>query len=161
MRRIVTSHNERGEAIVSRDNQISTEILPHGAGSALIWSSESSPADVSSSDDKALTETEFINQGSIFRIVDLPPKSQGALHRSISLDYIIVQHGTVVLTLDDGSRTKVDQGGFVVQQATMHGWDNDSDDWVRLLCIMLPGKAPVVNGKEVQTDLTALFASAS
>ncbi|EXJ96306.1 hypothetical protein A1O1_01432 [Capronia coronata CBS 617.96] len=158
MRRIVTSHNEKGEAIISRDTQIISQILPHGVGSAQIWSSDSSPADVASSDDKGDVEAGFVSGGSIFRVVDVPPRSTGALHRSISLDYIIVQRGTVVLNLDDGSRTKVDPGGIVVQQATMHGWDNQGDEWARLLCIMLPAKAPVVGGKELRTDLGALFA---
>lgn len=157
MHRIVTSHSESGKATIALDTQISCPILPHGAASAQIWCSETSPANVESSDDKSMNETGFVNNGSIFRVVDIPPHSTGAFHRSLSLDYIIVQKGPVVLTLDDGSRTSVDQGGFVVQQATMHGWDNEGDEWARILCIMLPAKPPVVGGKELQTDLSALF----
>ncbi|KAJ9655220.1 hypothetical protein H2198_005836 [Neophaeococcomyces mojaviensis] len=157
MRRIVTSHNEQRQAIVAHDSQISTEIPPQGAGTVLIWSSSESPADVASADDKALADTGFVNNGSIFRIVDLPPKSVGPLHRSISLDYIIVQKGTVTLTLDDGSRTKANEGDVVIQQATMHGWTNETDEWARILAIMLPAKAPVFGGNELQTDLAALF----
>lgn len=157
MHRVVTSHNEKGQAIVARNSFISTEILPNGVGSALIWSSASSPADVNSKDDKALDDTGFVNNGSVFRIVDLPPRSSGALHRSVSLDYIIVQKGPIILTLDDGTKTKIDEGDFVVQQATMHGWDNESDEWARFLAIMLPAEAPVVGGHELHTDLGALF----
>lgn len=157
MRRIVTSHNEKGQAIVARDSHISTEILLHGPGSVTIWSSASSPADVDSKDDNALADTGFVNNGSIFRIVDFPPRSVGVFHRSLSLDYIVVQKGSVTLTLDDGSKTKINQGDFVIQQATMHGWDNESDEWARILAIMLPAKAPVVGGQELQTDLSALF----
>lgn len=40
----------------------------------------------------------------------------------------------------------------------MHGWDNDSDEWARLLAIMLPAHAPTVGQTELQEDLTALFA---
>jgi len=161
MRRVVTSHNEKGQAIVARHSEISTQILPHGAGTALIWSSDSSPADVNSNDDKALDETGFVNNGSYFRIVDLPPKSEGALHRSLSLDYVIVQKGRVTLHLDDGTKTNLNQGDFVIQQATMHGWDNDSDEWARILAIMMPAKPPVIAGQELQTDLSALFGGES
>ena len=157
MRRIVTSHDDQGQPIVSRDTQISTEILPHGVGSALIWSSDKFPAQVTSPDDKGTTATDFITNGSVFRIVDIPPRNVGALHRTVSLDYIIVQTGSVTLTFDNGSKTKVNQGEFVIQQATMHAWDNESDEWARLLCIMLPAAAPVVGGKELQTDVAALF----
>lgn len=156
LRRIVTSHNDNGQAVVARDSQITSELLPHGAGSVVIWSSASSPADVDSKDDKALDDTGFVNNGSIFRIVDVPPRSVGPLHHSLSLDYIIVQQGTVTLTLDDGSRTKVNQGEFVIQNATMHGWDNETDEWARFLAIMMPAKAPVVGGQQLQTDLSAL-----
>lgn len=159
MRRVVTSHNAMGQAIVARDSQISVDMLPHGAGSALIWSSESSPADVDSGDGAALINTGFVNSGSIFRVVDIPPRSVGALHRSLSLDYIIIAKGSVTLSLDDGTRTKIREGDFVIQQATMHGWDNDSDEWARLIAIMLPAKAPVIDGKELPEDLSALFGS--
>ncbi|KAJ9500912.1 hypothetical protein H2202_003470 [Exophiala xenobiotica] len=159
LRRVVTTHNAQGQAVVARDTQISVDILPHGAASALIWSSASSPADVISGDDAALADTGFVNRGSIFRIVDIPPRSVGALHRSLSLDYIIVTKGSVTLSLDDGTRTKISEGEFVIQQATMHGWDNDSDEWARFIAIMLPAKAPIVDGKELPEDLSALFGS--
>lgn len=157
LRRIVTTHNTQGQSTVAVDSELASQPLPHGAGSVTIWSSEASPADVASSDDKALSDTGFVNGGSIFRIVDLPPHSVGALHRSISLDYIIVQKGSVVLTLEDGSRTRLQQGEFVVQQATMHGWDNETGEWARMLAVMLPAEAPVVDGKELQTDLSRLI----
>lgn len=155
-RRVVTTHSDRGQAIIARDSYIATEVLPHGVG-ALIWKSDTSPADVNSLDDKGWVEDAFVNNGSTVRIVDLPPGAVGKFHRSLSLDYIIIQKGAVVLKLDDGSRTTVNQGGFVVQQATMHGWSNESDGWARMLCIMLPANAPVVGGKELQWELSSLF----
>lgn len=157
VRRIATTHNENGQGVVAYDTQVPVCLLPHGSGSALIWATEESPADIASPDDKARAKTGFTNNGSIFRVVDIPPRSVGAMHRSISLDYIIVQRGSVVLTLDDGSKTRVNQGEFVVQQATMHGWDNDTDDWARILAIMLPSEAPKVAGRELEEDLSALL----
>ena len=157
MRRIVTSHNQRGDAIVARDTYLSTEMQPHGTSSTLIWSSDATPADVSSQDDKSLANAGFVNDGSVFRVVDIPPRSVGPLHRTISLDYIIVQRGSVVLALGDVSRTEVNEGDFVVQQATMHGWSNERDEWARLLAVMLPAKAPVIAGRDLQTELSALL----
>jgi quercetin dioxygenase-like cupin family protein len=57
----------------------------------------------------------------------------GMVHQSITLDYIYVLEGEVTLTLDDGSKTKVRKGEIVVQQGTMHGRDNKTSDWARLL----------------------------
>lgn len=109
MRRVITSHNEKGRAFVAHDDQISTEILPHGPRSVLVWSSDSYPADISG-DRRNLADTAFVNKGSVFRVVEVPPRSVGALHRSHSLDYIIVQKGSVTLTLEDGVRTKQRRG---------------------------------------------------
>jgi quercetin dioxygenase-like cupin family protein len=154
VRRIVTSHNSQAKAIVTRDSLISAEVLPHGSATSLLWSSDQSPAtNLTSDEDQGKSKTGLTNNGSILRVVDFPPHSSGKLHRSISLDYVIVQKGTVLLTLDDGSRTAVSEGSVVIQRATMHGWDNDTDEWVRIICILMPAEAPVVNGVELQAEV--------
>jgi quercetin dioxygenase-like cupin family protein len=154
IRRIVTSHNDEAKAIVIHDSFIHGEIQPHGNAVTLLWSSDFSPAEVTSKEDKGTVETGHVNDGSILRIVDFPPHSTGILHRSVSLDYVVVHKGTVLLTLDDGTRLPVSEGEVVVQQATMHGWDNESDYWARILCILMPAKAPVVNGVKLDAHVT-------
>jgi hypothetical protein len=42
----------------------------------------------------------------------------------------------------------------------MHGWD-ETDEWTQMPAIMLPAKAPVLDGKELPKDLGALFAAPS
>ena len=101
-----------------------------------------------------LVETGLSNNGTIFRIVDFPPKSNGMVHRSMTLDYIYVVKGEVVLTLDDGSRTVVREGEVVVQQGTMHGWDYETDGWARLLCILIAAEPPVVEGQQLQAEVS-------
>ena len=152
--RIVTAHNDKAEAIVQLDDLLHGEVQPHGNGVTLLWSSDFSPANVTSSEDKRKTPTGLSNNGSVLRIVDFPPHTVGQIHRSISLDYVVVVKGTVVLTLDDGSRTTVGEGGLVVQQATMHGWDNETDEWARILCVLLPAQPPVFNGIELENHIT-------
>ncbi|KAJ9487813.1 hypothetical protein VN97_g5479 [Penicillium thymicola] len=156
IRRIVTSHNTRAQATIAYDTAIPSKIQPHGVGEALLWSTDTIPADVTSPVDKATAQVGFTNGGSIFRIVDLPPQSVGGLHRTISLDYVVVLKGAVVLTLDDGTRIEVGQGDVVVQQASMHGWDNERDEWARLLCVMAPADTPVFGGKSLDSDLRFL-----
>ena len=153
IRRIVTGHNDQAIAIVRRDDLLLGDIQPHGNIATTLWTSDSSPADAQSEDDKAKVDVGMVNNGAVVRTVDFPPHSTGKLHRTISLDYIVVLKGTVALTLDDGSKTPVAEGEFVVQQATMHGWDNDSDDWARILCVLTAAKAPVVGGVELKTHV--------
>ncbi|KAM0268165.1 hypothetical protein ACHAPA_005247 [Fusarium lateritium] len=156
LRRIITGHNDKGLAIVKYDDKVSATIEPHGAAVRSLWITDSSPADLSAPGDNANAEIGIINNGSIFRIVDFPPRGSGHIHRTISLDYVIVQKGTILLILDDGSKTQVNEGEVVVQQGTMHGWENATDEWVHLLVILLPAKAPVIAGKELKTDLSSL-----
>ncbi|KAM0288455.1 hypothetical protein ACHAO9_007101 [Fusarium lateritium] len=156
LRRIITGHNDKGLAIVKYDDKVSATIEPHGAAVRSLWITDSSPVDLSAPGDNANAEIGIINNGSIFRIVDFPPRGSGHIHRTISLDYVIVQKGTILLILDDGSKTQVNEGEVVVQQGTMHGWENATDEWVRLLVILLPAKAPVIAGKELKTDLSSL-----
>ena len=157
MRRVVTGHDQQGQATVTYDSLISSEQLPHGVGSVTIWSSEASPAVVDSREDQALADTGFVNSGSIFGIVVVPPRSSGAFNRSLCMDYIILLKGQITMVLDNGTRTTINQGEFVIQNATMHGWDNDTDEWARFSAIMLPAKAPIVAGKELKSDLAKLF----
>ena len=156
LRRVVTFHNDTAKATIIFDTKISPETKPYGSAFVNLWSSDTSPADVSSPEDKGLRETGFVPTGSVVRIVDLPPNAAPLLHRSISLDYVIVQKGTVVLVLDDGSRTEVYEGEVVVQQATMHGWENATDGWARLFCVMLPAMPPVVGDRELSLDLSSV-----
>lgn len=154
IRRVVTSHNADAKAYVERDDLIRAEIQDHGNAAQLLWSSDSIPADVNVTDDQAKVKIGIVNGGSVMRIVDFPPHSTGLLHRTISQDYIVVIKGTVSLTLDDGSKTPVSEGGIVVQRATMHGWDNDTNEWARILCVLVPANNPVINGVELKQHMT-------
>lgn len=153
VRRLVTGHNSQGKAIVCRDGEIQATKAGHGPFLTRIWSSSELPPDVNSTDDLGLVDTGLANNGTICRIVDFPPNSVGMVHRSITLDYIYVLEGEVTLTLDDGSKTKVRKGEIVVQQGTMHGWDNETSDWARLLCILIAAKLPIVSGKELKAEV--------
>ena len=152
-RRVVTSHNDDSKAIISHDSLIHGRQTGHGPWIQLLWSSESLPPDVNTGKDLGLADTGLSNDGTIVRIVDFPPRSRGMVHRSMTLDYIFVLKGQVVLTLDDDSRTTIKENEAVIQQATMHGWDNETDDWARLLCVLIKAEPPIVNGKELGSEI--------
>lgn len=74
--------------------------------------------------------------------MDLPPRRVDALHRSVSLDHIIVLKRSVVLFLVDGPKTILNQREFIIQQATNQAWHNETIKWARMLDIMLPATYP-------------------
>ncbi|KAJ5627314.1 hypothetical protein N7528_004741 [Penicillium herquei] len=153
VRRLVTGHDRQGKATVWKDNEIKASQAEHGPFLTRIWSSCELPPDVNTADDLGLVDTGLANNGTICRIVDFPPKSVGMVHRSITLDYIYVLEGEVTLTLDDGPKTNVQKGDVVVQQGTMHGWDNETSNWSRLLCVLIAAKPPVCSGKELKAEV--------
>jgi quercetin dioxygenase-like cupin family protein len=152
-RRIVTGHNDNLNATITRDSLIEGKETQHGPWIQLLWSSEQHPPDINTTEDKGQVATGLSNDGTIVRIVDFPPHSRGMVHRSMTLDYIFVLQGDIVLTLDDGSRTNVRENEAVVQQATMHSWDNETDGWTRLLCVLIASNAPVVQGVELAAEV--------
>lgn len=151
-RRVVTAHNEDAKAIIWKDGPVHGTRAPHGPWLYPIWNTDTLPPDVNVKEDRSLVKTGLANNGVVIRHVDFPPRSVGTVHRTITLDYIVVLKGEVVLVLDDGSRTLLKEGDSCVQQATMHSWDNESDDWCRLLCILIHSANPIVNGQTLQSN---------
>ncbi|GME50776.1 Cupin domain-containing protein [Neofusicoccum parvum] len=153
IRRVVTGHNEHAVAVVTRDDLIEGKKAPHGPVIVPIWSTAELPPDVNSPDDKGLAQTGIANDGAIFRIVGLPPRSKSVFHRTLTLDYMFVMEGTITMTLDDGSRTELKKNEVVVQQATMHRWDNDTDEWARALFILIRSQPPEIGDKVLEADI--------
>lgn len=153
VRRVVTGHNENAVAVVKNDDVLDPINLRIGPALIPLWATAELPPDVSSPQDKAQLKTGLTNDGAILRVLDVPPRSQLPFHRTVSLDYVYVIQGEVVLTLDDGSKTPLKANDVVIQQASMHGWDNETDQWARLLLVMMRSQAPVSGGKKLEEDV--------
>lgn len=153
-RRVVTSHNTDGKAIILHESVIQPASTNHGPYHHSIWASESCPADLGIKEDAALKVKSVTNDGTVIRIVDFPPNSTGKLHRSVSLDYVYVIKGEIVLALDDGSRTTLRENEVVVQQGTMHSWDNESNEWTRLLCVLVVANKVRIGDKELGEEVS-------
>lgn len=57
IRRMETSHNEESQAVAYFGGLIHGVIQPHGNAVTMLWSSDSSPAGVSSKDNKGKVQT--------------------------------------------------------------------------------------------------------
>jgi len=156
IRRIVTAHNDEAQAIVAIDDNLKAPILPSGNGVQTIWSNETAPADLSESGDRADVQVPIVNNGSIFRIIDVAPNSPGHMHRTTSIDYAVLLSGTLLMHLDGGSKTTLNAGDFVVQQGTNHRWENPTGQWARLMAVLLPAHEPLINGKKLTDDSSSI-----
>jgi len=72
--------------------------------------------------------------GHLLRILEVYPSKAGgkrtAMHRTQTLDYVVVIEGELVLLLED-SEVTLKQGDVVVQRGTNHAWENRSDKVAR------------------------------
>ena len=171
VRRIVTGHRADGRSIVLTDGvAANVKSRKAGNASTLLWVTEESPADVSGSADGAARDIAVPppRRGSIFRIAEFPPHTGGevrdneavlrdfgigadvarghaprhpAIHRTRSLDYVIVLEGEIDLLLDEGE-VRLSAGDVVVQRATNHAWINRGEAMCRLGMVFIDAEEP-------------------
>ncbi len=142
VRRIVTGHDERGASRVLWDAAATNRKYGTGGSVAtLIWSSDRCPADIAGGADPEdygarTTGTAPPARGSRFVVIDIPPGMTGSMHRTDSLDYVVVIAGTIDMDLDDGSVTLI-EGDVMVQRGTNHSWCNRSVGTARVAFVLL------------------------
>jgi quercetin dioxygenase-like cupin family protein len=149
IRRIVTGHNDQGEAVVKIDAVMEPESIRDGAALfTKVWTTNISPADNNDDFDGAARETGLVSEGgTVLRFVDMPPGARSPLHRTQSIDYGIVLIGQVEMELDGGERVRLEPGNVVVQRGTMHAWINVGEDWARMVFSMTDAKPAAIGGK--------------
>jgi naringenin degradation protein FdeH len=73
--------------------------------------------------------------GHLLRVIDIyPPRLGGkrtVMHRTETLDYVVVIEGEVVLVLED-SEVILRKSDVVVQRGTNHAWENRCEEPARL-----------------------------
>src|SRR5262249_3291907 len=106
--------------------------------------------------------------GSVFRIVEFPPETaetskldantmhhslgdgapkrglpprHHAMHRTRTVDYVVVMSGAIDMLLDD-SEIHLKAGDVLVQQGTNHAWVNRGSEPCRIAFILIDAKEP-------------------
>jgi quercetin dioxygenase-like cupin family protein len=169
VRRVVTGHDAGGKAIVLMDGPAPNQKLrDSGLVSTLLWATDETPADMSSSRDRAEREIGVAPPagGSVLRVVDFPPLTaeaaarldQSAIHREMglggahgtrhpfthrtrSIDYAIVLEGEIDMLLDD-TEVHLRAGDILVQQGTNHAWVNNSKANCRIAFVLIDAQKP-------------------
>lgn len=141
-----------------------------GLVSTLLWVTEESPADVSGNADRADREIGVAppRLGSIFRIVDFPPTADAAamdnaavvremgidqasggaparhplMHRTRSIDYVVVVSGEIDMLLDD-SEIHLQAGDALIQQGNNHAWVNRGTETCRIAFVLIDANDPL------------------
>jgi len=154
VQRVVTGHDAQGRAIFKSEDVAPTRMIPSGdAAFLLLWTTETVPADNNDETDGRERDAGLtLNRGSVIRIVDMLPGKQSPMHRTNSIDYGIVMSGEVELELDDGRKTRIGEGGIIIQRGTNHLWRNVSDKPCRIAFVLIEAPAYLHDGRPLPED---------
>jgi quercetin dioxygenase-like cupin family protein len=142
IRRVVTGHDAGNVAKVLTDTPATNSKSPgSGLVSTLIWSTDSSPAKIPIGEKIEDMGARVLGsapppQGSRFAVIDFPPGVGSDIHRTETVDYVIVIEGEIEMDMDN-STVKLKQGDLLVQRGTNHAWVNRSDKRARVAFVLL------------------------
>ena len=156
IRRIVTGHDAREIAKVITDGPATNwKSGSPGTVSTLIWSTDSTPADISLGETiedlgARMLGTAPPANGTRFAVIDFPPGNSGRMHRTETVDYVIVISGEIDMDMDN-STVRLKAGDVMVQRGTRHAWVNRGTERARLAFVLIDATPlgighPVVGG---------------
>ena len=153
IRRVVTGHDQANVAKVLTDGPATNAKYPQpGTVSTMIWCTEGSPASMPIGETPEDMGARIIGtapptHGSRFAIIDFPPGNTPHMHRTETIDYVIVLEGEIEMDMDQSS-VKLKAGDIMVQRGTNHAWANRSDKRARVAFVLLDAE-PLGIGKPV------------
>jgi quercetin dioxygenase-like cupin family protein len=145
VRRVVTGHADNNEAKVLIDGPATNKKYPRpGSVATLIWCSGETPADIAIGEaiedmGARILGTAPPPNGTRFTVNDIPPGTRGAMHRTETLDYVIVLAGEIEMEMD-ASKVTLKAGDVMVQRGTHHAWVNRSNEYARVAFVLVDAK---------------------
>jgi quercetin dioxygenase-like cupin family protein len=149
IRRVVTGHDPSGRAVVKID-EVARNLVSSRAGATacVVWTTEGFPVDNTGEEDAGLRKTgTTLDNGTVFRILELAPGVTPRNHRTDSVDYAVVMSGEVDMELDD-TKVHLKAGDVLVQRGTIHNWVNRGTEPCVIAFVLIAAK-PVTVGDKV------------
>ena len=149
IRRVVTGHDASGRAVVKIDEIAKNHVSSRpGATACVVWTTEGFPVDNTGEEDAGLRKTgTTLDDGTVFRILELAPGVTPRNHRTDSIDYAVVMSGEVDMELDD-TKVHLKAGDVLVQRGTIHNWVNNGTEPCVIAFVLIAAK-PVTVGDKV------------
>jgi quercetin dioxygenase-like cupin family protein len=148
IRRVVTGHNASGRAVVKIDEVAKNLVSSRpGATACVVWTTEGFPVDNTGEEDAGKRKTgTTLDNGTVFRILELMPGVTPRNHRTDSIDYAVVMSGEVDMELDDAT-VQLKAGDVLVQRGTIHNWVNRGTEPCVIAFVLIAAKPVTVAGK--------------
>jgi quercetin dioxygenase-like cupin family protein len=145
VRRVVTGHDTTHRAHVLWDEAIDEALRGKSGFVTPMWATANAPADIRVGDDVADPRegphaTAPAPLGTRFLVMDYPPGGEGVMHRTETLDYVVMVSGQIDLVTDDAT-VHLRAGDVVVQRGTNHAWRNPYTQIARLAIVLVDAKA--------------------
>lgn len=153
VRRVVTGHDKNHVAKVLIDAPATNAKRPSpGLVSTLIWTTDATPGKLPVGETiedcgALIIGTAPPKNGSRFAVIDFPPDNHPHMHRTDTIDYVIVIEGEIDMDMDDSTVT-LKQGDVMVQRGTNHAWANRSGARARVAFVLIDAE-PLGIGKPV------------
>jgi mannose-6-phosphate isomerase-like protein (cupin superfamily) len=171
IRRVVTALDPSDKAVALFDSRLPLDGGSSGTPSAILWTTDSTPAGLSFKDDSAAKPPAALppDTGTALLVVEFPPLDPAVearmdpnlmmkvigdraparglpvkhplMHRTRTVDYAVVLSGEIDMMLDEAV-VHVKSGDVVVQQATNHAWINRGTQPCRILFVLVDSKQP-------------------
>ena len=145
IRRVITGHTNKNVAKVIIEGQAkNTKVPREGVASTLLWCSDAMPVDMpigENAEDMGarILGTAPPENGSRFIIMEFAPGIASEMHRTETIDYIVMLSGEIDMDMDD-STVKLRAGDAMVQRGTNHAWINRGKEPARLAIVLLDAK---------------------
>ena len=145
IRRVITGHGGNNAAKVIVDAPATNTKTPRaGVASTLMWCTEAMPADIAVGEHVEDMGARILGtappaNGSRFIVMEFQPGVASELHRTETIDYIVMLSGEIDMDMDEGS-VKLRAGDIMVQRGTNHAWVNRGTSPARLAIVLLDAK---------------------
>jgi quercetin dioxygenase-like cupin family protein len=153
IRRVVTGHDEAGVSKVLIDGPATNAKYPQpGLVSTMIWCTDAAPAAIPIGERPEDMGARVLGtapppKGTRFAVIDIPPDNRPHMHRTETLDYVIVLEGEIEMDMD-GSTVKLKAGDILIQRGTNHAWANRGDTRARVAFVLIDAE-PLGVGKPI------------
>jgi quercetin dioxygenase-like cupin family protein len=153
IRRVVTGHDASGHAIIKIDEVAENLVSSRpGASACVVWTTEGFPVNNTGEEDAGLRKTgTTLENGTVFRILELAPGVSPRNHRTDSIDYAVVMSGQVDMELDD-TTVHLKAGDVLVQRGTIHNWVNRGTEPCVIAFVLIAAKPVTVGGKVLHAE---------
>ena len=153
IRRVVTGHDAANVAKIVLDAPATNAKFPQpGLVSTMMWCTNSAPATMPVGErpedmGARILGTAPPKQGTRFAVIDFPPGNHPHMHRTETIDYVIVIEGEIEMDMDN-STVVLKAGDIMIQRGTNHAWANRTDKRARVAFVLIDAE-PLGIGKPV------------